>query len=58
MSEIRHLCCDRCGDTIVIDHRRAPNEAEQGWANCRINLEHYDFCPNCWRIMFDKKDSV
>lgn len=46
MSEIRHLRCDRCGNELTVGSNIG--KIERRWAHCRVGLESYDFCPNCW----------
>lgn len=54
MSVMRHLRCDRCDVDITVDSRRLESGPERRWAHCRVGLETYDFCPNCWLEMKPK----
>jgi hypothetical protein len=51
MTEVSHLRCDRCDRDVITD--LFDKDRERGWAHCRIELMHFDFCPSCWKAILE-----
>lgn len=52
MTEVQHLCCDRCDVDVVVNSRET-TISDRGWARCHVGLDRFDFCPTCWRAMLE-----
>jgi hypothetical protein len=54
VTRITHVRCDRCGKDMA--HDTTSLRRDRDWAYCQVDLEAFDFCPDCWRAIMKFAD--